>query len=121
MVGILVHLLVTAALLLVVARLVGGVEIESWGSAFLAALVLGLVNGVVRPLMVILTLPLTVVTFGLFLLVINALMLQLAAGLVPGVRIGGFGSALAGSLLLTVLNLLVSAVLGEGNQRDRPN
>ena len=119
MAGILVHWLVTAALLLLVAGVVRGVEVDSWGSAFLAAIVLGLVNGIVRPLMVILTLPLTVVTFGLFLLVINALMLQLAAGLVPGVQIGGFGAALAGSLLLTLLNLLVSAVLGEGGNRRR--
>ena len=117
MLAILVHWLVTAALLLLVAGLVRGVEVDSWSSAFLAAIVLGLVNGIVRPLMVLFTFPLTVVTFGLFLLVINALMLQLAAGLVPGVRIGGFGAALVGSLLLTVLNLIVTAVLREGNPR----
>ena len=117
MAGILVHWLVTAALLLLVAGLVSDVEVDSWSSAFLAAIVLGLVNGTVRPLMVLFTFPLTVVTFGLFLLVINALMLQLAAGLVPGVHIGGFGAALVGSLLLTVLNLIVTAVLREGNPR----
>ena len=114
MVEFLIHLLVTSALLLLVANLVRGVEIESWGSAFIVALVLGLVNGVVRPLMVLLTLPLTLLTFGLFLLVINALMLQLSAAMVPGVRIRGFGPALFGSLLLTVLNLVVSLVFGPG-------
>jgi len=114
MVEFLIHLLVTSALLLLVSNLVKGVEIESWGSAFIAALVLGLVNGFVRPLMVILTLPLTVLTFGLFLLVINALMLQLSAALVPGVRVSGFGPALIGSLLLTLLNLLVAALVGPG-------
>lgn len=114
MVEFLIHLLVSAALLLLVANIVKGVDIESWGSAFLTALVLGLVNGFVRPLMVLLTLPLTVLTFGLFLLVINALMLQLSAALVPGVRVRGFGPALIGSLLLTVLNLLVSALFGPG-------
>jgi putative membrane protein len=112
MVEFLVHLLVTSALLLLVSNLVQGVVIESWGSAFIAALVLGLVNGVVRPLMVLLTLPLTLLTFGLFLLVINALMLQLSAAMVPGVRVSGFGPALFGSLLLTILNLLVSIVFG---------
>ena len=112
MVEFLIHLLVTSALLLLVSNLVKGVVIESWGSAFIAALVLGLVNGVVRPLMVLLTLPLTLLTFGLFLLVINALMLQLSAAMVPGVKVGGFGPALVGSLVLTILNLLVSIVFG---------
>ena len=112
MVEFLIHLLVTSALLLLVSNLVKGVVIESWGSAFIAALVLGLVNGVVRPLMVLLTLPLTLLTFGLFLLVINALMLQLSAAMVPGVKVSGFGPALVGSLVLTILNLLVSIVFG---------
>jgi putative membrane protein len=108
----LAHLVVSAALLLIVANLVRGVQVDSWGSAFLAALVLGLVNAFVRPLMIVLTLPLTLLTFGLFLFVINALMLQLAAALVPGVRVQGFGPALLGSLLLTLLNIAVASVAG---------
>jgi putative membrane protein len=106
----LAHLLVTAALLLLVANTVRGVHVEGWGSAILGALVLGLVNAFVRPLMVLLTLPLTVLTFGLFLLVVNAFMLWLVAALVPGVRVQGFGAALVGSLLLTLLNLGVAAL-----------
>ena len=106
------HLLVSAALLLLVAQLVSGIQVDDWGSAFLAALVLGLVNAFVRPLMIVLTLPLTIVTFGLFLLVINGLMLQLAGALVPGFRVHGFGSALLGSLLLTLFNLGVAALAG---------
>jgi putative membrane protein len=115
----LAQLFLTAALLLIVAGLVSGVQVDSWGSAILAALVLGMVNAVVRPLMLILTLPLTVVTFGLFLLVINGLMLQLMAALVPGVQIGGFGSALVGALLLTLMNVLVSVLVGEDDERRR--
>jgi len=110
--AIFIHLLITSALLLLVAKLVRGVEVEDWGSAFIAAIVLGLVNAYIRPLMVLLTLPITIVTFGLFLLVINALMLQLAAAIVPGVRVHGFGPALLGSLLLTVLNLGVAIAFG---------
>ena len=106
----LAHLFITAALLLLVANLVRGVQVEGWGSAILGALALGLVNAFVRPLMILLTLPLTVVTFGLFLLVVNALMLWLVAALVPGFRVQGFGSALLGSLLLTLLNLGVAAL-----------
>ena len=112
MVEFLAHLVISAALLLVVANLVSGVQIDSWGSAIIAALVLGVVNAIIRPLLVFLTLPLTIVTLGLFLLVINALMLQLVGAIAPGVRVAGFGPALWGSLLLTLLNLGVGALLG---------
>jgi putative membrane protein len=114
MIAFLVHLLVTAALLLLVANLVRGVHVEGWGAAFLGALVLGLVNALVRPIMVVLTLPLTILTFGLFLLVVNAMMLWLVAALVPGIRVQGFGPALLGSLLLTLLNLAVASWVGPG-------
>jgi len=106
------HLLITAALLLLVAHIVRGVQIAGWGSAFLGALVLGLVNAFVRPVMVFLTLPLTILTFGLFLLVVNALMLWLVAAFVPGIRVRGFGAAFLGSLLLTLLNLAVASLVG---------
>jgi putative membrane protein len=108
----LVHLFFTAALLLVVAHLVRGVEVEGWGAAILGAIMLGLVNAFVRPVMVLLTLPFTVLSFGLFLLVVNAFMLWLVSALVPGIRIRGFASALLGSLLLTLLNMGVASLLG---------
>ena len=105
------HLIVTAALLLLVSNLVRGVHVQGWGSALVGALVLGFVNAVVRPLMVLLTLPFTILTFGLFLLVVNALMLWLVAALVPGIRVQGIGSALLGSLVLTLLNLAVELLI----------
>jgi putative membrane protein len=111
MLAFLTHLIVTAALLLLVANFVRGVQVQGWGSALIGALVLGFVNAVVRPLMVFLTLPFTILTFGLFLLVVNALMLWLVAALVPGIRIQGFGPAFLGSLVLTLLNLAVEAIL----------
>ncbi|MGZ4975695.1 MAG: phage holin family protein [Methylobacter sp.] len=101
------HLILSAGLLLLMAHLVRGVQVEGWGSALIGAIVLGLVNAVVRPVMVFLTLPLTVISFGLFLLVINALMLLLMAALVPGIRVQGFWPALVGSLVLTLLNVVV--------------
>lgn len=106
------HLIVSAALLLLVANAVRGMEIRGALPAILAALALGLVNAVVRPLAIVLTLPLTVVTFGLFLLVVNGVMLKLAAAVVPGFRIHGFMPAVWGGLLLTLLNLLIDAFLG---------
>jgi putative membrane protein len=111
MFAFLVHLILTAALLLVVARVVSGVQVQGWGPALLAALLLGVVNAIVRPLMVFLTFPLTILTLGLFLFVINALMLWLTAALVPGFRITGFGPALLGSLLLTLLNVLIGMLI----------
>ena len=111
-VSFILHLVITAALLLVVAHLVKGVEVDNWGAAFVGALVLGLANAFVKPLMVLLTLPITVLTFGLFLLAVNALVLQMVAALTPGVRVRGFGAALLGSLLLTVLNLAVEMLIG---------
>ena len=108
------HLIITAALLLVVGRLVAGVKVDGWGAAIIGALVLGLANAIVRPVMVVLTLPLTIVTLGLFLLVINALVLRLVGALVPGIRIEGCGPAIWGSLVLALLNLAVEALIGGG-------
>ena len=106
------HLIVTAALLLLVANAVRGVRIKGALSAVLAALALGLVNAIVRPVAVLLTLPVTLVTFGLFLLVVNGLMLKLTAAVVPGFRIRGLMPAIWGSLVLTLLNLLIDGFLG---------
>jgi putative membrane protein len=103
----LLHLVLTAAALLLVAYLVDGVDVSGFGAAVIGALALGLINAIVRPVMILLTLPLTIVTLGLFLFVVNALMLWLVAALVPGIQIGGFGAALLGSLLLTVLNVVI--------------
>lgn len=111
MLQFLAHLVITAVLLMFVGRLIPGVHIDGFAAALFAALVLGFVNGFVRPLMILLTLPVTVFTFGLFLFVVNALMFWLAAALVPGFGISGFGAALIGSILLTILNLIVGALV----------
>lgn len=106
--GFIIHLVVSALLLVLVAHFVPGIQVAGFGYALLAALVFGVVNGIVRPVLVLLTLPATVLTLGLFLLVVNALMLMLTAALVPGFTVAGLGSALLGSLLLTLFNLVVS-------------
>jgi len=107
MLSFFVHWIVTAGLLLLAASLVRGFYVEGWGAALIGALVMGFVNAVIRPVMVFLTFPFTLITFGLFLLVVNALMLWLVAALVPGIRIQGFWAALVGSLVLTLLNVVV--------------
>ena len=108
-----VHLVVSALLLVLVAYFVPGIQVSSFLVALFAALIFGLVNGVVRPVLVILTLPITVVTLGLFLFVVNALMLMLTAWVVPGFTVAGLGSALMGSILLTLFNLVADALLGK--------
>lgn len=107
-----VHLVVTAVLLYLVGSAVKGVDVESGSAALWGALVLGLANAIVRPLLIVLTLPITVLTLGLFLLVVNALVFMLAAAIVPGFRVRGFGAAFLGSLLLSAMNLAVSWLFG---------
>ena len=85
---------------------------DGLGPLLAAALVLGLVNAVVRPVMVVLTLPLTFLTLGLFLLVVNAAVFGLAAALVSGFRVRNFWAALVGSVLLSLLNLGISWIFG---------
>jgi len=108
----LAHILVTAALLLLVANLVKNFDLEDATSAVVAALVLGLVNALVRPVALVLTFPLTLVTFGLFLLVVNGFMLKIAASVVPGFEIKGFLPAVWGSILLSLFNVAVEMVFG---------
>jgi putative membrane protein len=103
--------LCSAAALLAVAYLYSGVVVTSFTGALIAAAVLGALNTVVRPLLVLLTLPVTLVTLGLFMFVINALMFWAAASLVSGLNVTGFGAALIGSLIYSVLQLAIEFVL----------
>ena len=109
--------LLSATALLAVAYLYTGVEINSFSSALIAALVIGIFNTLLRPILVILTLPVTVVTLGLFLFVINALMFWSAAGVLDGFAVRGFGAALIGSLIYSVLGIIIDSAL----QRLFPN
>lgn len=111
MLSLLARWLVNAAALLLVAYLYPGVHVEGFGTALVAALVLGLVNALIRPVLVILTLPVTILTLGLFLFVINALLFWLVAEVVRGFSVGGFGPALLGSILYSVITLVTSWVL----------
>ncbi len=112
MLEIFLHLIVTSGLLLVVAYLVSGIQVDSWGAAFIGAIMLGIVNALIYPIAKFLAFPLTVLTLGLFLLVVNALMLQLAAAFTPGVKVEGCGAALVGAILLAILNTGVSMLTG---------
>ena len=103
--------IVNAAALLLVAYLYPGVHVASFGAALIAALVLGLVNAVLRPILVFLTFPVTLITLGLFLFVINALLFWLVANVVEGFAVAGFLAALVGSILYSVITLITSWLL----------
>jgi len=112
MAGIIVRTLIIALGLGLANVLVPGVLIEGAGTLLVAALLLGLVNAIVRPLVVLLTLPLTIVTLGLFLLVINAGMFGLVAAMLEGFRVSGFFSALFGAIVVGLTSVLASWYIG---------
>lgn len=109
--GFLLHWAIVAAALWVAAYFVSGVVVQSVPALLVAALVLGLVNALVRPVLTILTLPITILTLGLFYLVVNAAAFGLAAALVPGFDVAGFGSAVLGALLVSIVSWVLGAIL----------
>lgn len=103
--------ILNAVALLAVTWLLPSIQLDGFGSALAAALVLGFINTLVRPVLTILTLPITVLTLGLFYLVLNALLFWLASALLPGFHVGGFFSALVGAILYGVIAWLLSALV----------
>ena len=112
MVGFLLRAAISALALWLADAMFEGMRFDSGTQLLIAALVLGIVNGLVRPLMFILTLPLTVLTLGLFLLVLNAAMLGLVAWLVPGLHIDGFWTAVWAALVVSLVAWLASSLIG---------
>ena len=108
---LIVRWLLLAAALLLVAHLYPGVTVKSFGSAMIAAFVLGLLNTLLRPILVVLTLPVTVVTLGLFLFVINALMFYFAASMLDGFHVNGFAAALIGSLIYSLCGMVIDVAM----------
>ena len=108
---LLLRWLLAACALLLVAYLYGGVQVRSFPSALIAAAVIGLFYLLLRPVLVLLTLPVTVVTFGLFLFVINALLFWAAASVLDGFHVSGFWAALLGSLIYSVIMIVVDTAL----------
>lgn len=100
-----------AVALLVVAYLLPGITVASFGSALIAALVLGLLNTLVKPLLILLTLPITIVTLGLFLLVLNALVFWFAGSVLKGFQVDGFWWALVGAIVYSLVAGLLSGIL----------
>ena len=106
-----VRWLLLAAALLLVAQIYPGVQVASFTAAMVAALVIGLFNALVRPILVLLTLPVTIITLGLFLFVINALMFYFAGSILRGFHVDGFVAALIGSLIYSACGVVIDAAM----------
>ena len=106
-----IRILLNAAALVLTAGLFESINLEGFFSAILAVMILAFINAFIRPIFLLLTLPLTVMTLGLFTLVINAMLFKLTSVLVPGFHVGGFWSALGGALIYSILVLLINIFL----------
>jgi putative membrane protein len=111
--GLVVRWIVSAIALYLTSEIVPGIRVASVGSLLLAAVMIGVINAFVRPVILLLTLPLTVVTLGLFVFVVNALMLWLASAFVPGFAVRGFGAAFFGWILLSFFTFVINVLIGE--------
>lgn len=108
---LIVKWLLSATALLAVASLYSGVEVQSFGAALVAALIIGLFNVFLRPVLIVLTLPVTLVTIGLFLFIINAVLFWAAASVLDGFQVQGFAAALLGSLIYSAFGLVIDSAL----------
>jgi putative membrane protein len=111
MIRLLVVWLINAIALIAVAYLIPSIQVSSFGAALVAALVLGLINAVVRPVLVLLTLPATIVTLGLFIFVLNGLLFWMVGAWLEGFEVGGFWSGVFGSIVFSLVSWLLSALV----------
>ncbi|MCX5840376.1 MAG: phage holin family protein [Deltaproteobacteria bacterium] len=111
--GILIRWLILTMAILSAAYLLDGIEVRGFISAFFAAAVLGILNAVLRPVLIILTLPLNILSLGLFTFVINAFLLKMASGVIPGFEVHGFWPALFGSLIISLVSWLLSSLIND--------
>ncbi|MFH1081094.1 MAG: phage holin family protein [Pseudomonadota bacterium] len=112
MTELLLRWLILTAAILSAAYLINGIVVRDFLSAFLAAAVLGILNAIFRPLLILLTLPLNILSLGLFTFVINAFLLKTASGVIPGFEVHGFWTALFGALIITLVSGLLNALIG---------
>jgi putative membrane protein len=111
--GLLLRWFVLTVAVMAAAHLIEGIRVSGLASAFFAAAILGVLNAFFRPILIVLTLPINLLTLGLFTFVINALLLMSVSGLVPGFEVTGFWSALAGSLVISLVSWLLSILVND--------
>lgn len=111
MISLIARWILNGLALYIVANILPGIHLSDFGSALVAVLVIGLVNALIKPILFLLTLPVTVLTLGLFTFILNALMLMLASSITPGFKIDGFGTALIGSILLSLVTTILHSLV----------
>jgi len=111
--GILLRWLILTLAIVIAGYLFPGIQVSSFGAALLSAMVLGILNAFFRPILIILTLPINILTLGLFTFVINAFLLMMTSGVIGGLIVNGFGSALLGSLIISVVSWLLSSFIND--------
>lgn len=114
---LLIRLLLNAAFLLLASYLLSGIEVANFYSALIVAIVLGLLNALVRPILILLTLPINIITLGLFTLVLNGLLVLFAASFIKGFSVAGLGSAILLSLFLWLGSFITNSLLKDGDER----
>jgi putative membrane protein len=117
--GLAIRWLILTAAIIVAAYLMEGIRVEGFFSALSAAAILGVLNAVFRPVLIILTLPLNVITLGFFTFVINAVLLMMASGVISGFKVEGFWAALFGSLVISIVSWILSAFINEQGRVGR--
>ena len=116
--GIFLRWLILTVAIIVTSYLSGGIHVNGFFSAFFAAAILGILNAFFRPLLLLLTLPLNILTLGLFTFVINAIMLMMASGVIPGFEVHGFWAAVFGSLLISIISWFLTSFIGKRGTVD---
>ena len=111
--GILVRWLILTVAIMFASYMIAGIQVKNFFSAFFAAAILGILNAFFRPILILLTLPINILTLGLFTFIINALLLKMASGVISGFEIYGFWSAVFGSLIISVVSWILSSFINE--------
>jgi putative membrane protein len=119
MIGLLIRWLIVTAAIILASYLLDGIEVKSFFSAFFAAAALGILNALFRPILIVLTLPINILTLGLFTFLINALMLKMASGIIPGFEVHGFWTAIFGSLIISTISWLLNAFISDRGRVER--
>ena len=119
MAGVLIRWLILTAAILAAAYLVDGIVVTGFWAAFFAAAILGFLNAVFKPILILLTLPVNILTLGLFTFVINALMLQIVSAVIPGFAVRGFWTAVFGALIIGVVSWLLNTFIGGRGRVER--
>ena len=117
--GLLIRWLILTVAIISASYLLEGIHISGFFSAFFAAAILGILNALFRPVLLLLTLPINILTFGLFTFIINALMLKRASGVIPGFEVHGFWTAVFGALIISVVSWLLNSFISDRGRIER--